>query len=406
MIGRRRTLGVLLASTWLVHGSGCGDRQPSAPAEREPASPRRVIEPPSGTVWALPPHAIRSDGVGPYLLGKPIAALLEQLPSGPRIARFEIPGLLHESLIRAEDGTVLIGGEPSSSTNTTTFIAVIGNQVASTESGVHVGSSREELLRALGPLVEQPDRAFDPRVAVPSGLRNSRILLDNGRVAAIVVIAEPKPAREPTADLAACPRPPTTTHAFGICLTGSGELVEVDHDEITIRTPEPERTDGPDDSHRKAEARTLGTLRVANVVFAAPLRNTAEGRDELVVVARTDEPEQRTWSLSVYRSEAGRMIRVVDPSPLYALTSAQTRWIGADLQYVDLYLELAHRPDGIEVGGLLTTRNDNKIRDVVLISPVQVARKRGKSPPSDLGDAGVSGSLPAPPDSGAGPAKL
>ncbi|MBS1121260.1 MAG: hypothetical protein H6Q90_3488 [Deltaproteobacteria bacterium] len=128
-----------------------------------------MIEPPTGTVRPLPPHAIRNDGVGPYLLRKQIAALLDQLPSGPRIARFEIPGLLHHSLIRAEDDTVLIGGEPtSSSSSTTTFIAVIGKEVARTDSGVHVGSTKAELVQALGPLVDDSDRARDPRLARPA----------------------------------------------------------------------------------------------------------------------------------------------------------------------------------------------------------------------------------------------
>ncbi|MBS1121261.1 MAG: hypothetical protein H6Q90_3489 [Deltaproteobacteria bacterium] len=153
----------------------------------------------------------------------------------------------------------------------------------------------------------------------------------------------------------------------------------------------------------------VANLRVPNLVFAAPLRSQ-EGRDELVIVTRTDEPQQRTWALIVYRLDAGKLVRVVDSTPLYQLSSAQTRWIGADLREVDLYLELASRSDGIEVGGLLTTHTGDKIRDVVLISPVQVARKHGKSvagEPGDVGiDAGVNDAGPIDAHSGRGSAKL
>jgi len=354
-----------------------------------------VIEPPTGTVRPLPPHAIRNDGVGPYLLRKQIAALLDQLPSGPRIARFEIPGLLHHSLIRAEDDTVLIGGEPtSSSSSTTTFIAVIGKEVARTDSGVHVGSTKAELVQALGPLVDDSDRARDPRLAVAAGLRNARMVFDHDRIVAIVVTGDPAAARDPSSE-PACPRTAPNEAGFRICLTGAGELVEVDRDELTIRAQDSERV--------------VANLRVPNLVFAAPLRSQ-EGRDELVIVTRTDEPQQRTWALIVYRLDAGKLVRVVDSTPLYQLSSAQTRWIGADLREVDLYLELASRSDGIEVGGLLTTHTGDKIRDVVLISPVQVARKHGKSvagEPGDVGiDAGVNDAGPIDAHSGRGSAKL
>jgi len=379
----------------LIGLAACGDRRADAP-QREPAVPqRRVIEPPTGTVRPLPPHAIRNDGVGPYLLRKQIAALLDQLPSGPRIARFEIPGLLHHSLIRAEDDTVLIGGEPtSSSSSTTTFIAVIGKEVARTDSGVHVGSTKAELVQALGPLVDDSDRARDPRLAVAAGLRNARMVFDHDRIVAIVVTGDPAAARDPSSE-PACPRTAPNEAGFRICLTGAGELVEVDRDELTIRAQDSERV--------------VANLRVPNLVFAAPLRSQ-EGRDELVIVTRTDEPQQRTWALIVYRLDAGKLVRVVDSTPLYQLSSAQTRWIGADLREVDLYLELASRSDGIEVGGLLTTHTGDKIRDVVLISPVQVARKHGKSvagEPGDVGiDAGVNDAGPIDAHSGRGSAKL
>ena len=372
----------VLVSIALCALAGCSDRSSSKqPANSEPQ--RRVIEPPSGTVRPMPPHAIRSEGIGPYKLGERLSSLLAQLASGPRIARLEIPGLLHLSVIRAEDDFVLIGGEPTPSvtSSTATFVAVFGGaEVARTEKGdIHVGSSRAQLEAALGPFVADLDRATDPRLVLPSALRNARIIIERDRVNAIAIIAET--ARPTIADDSAagpaCPRPESTEGAIGACLvpgTG-GELIEHEGDEIVIRSLDAPEPAGSGDKR----SRVIATLKVPNTVFVAPLRNASEGRDELVMITRTDEQQVKTWSLVAYRVEGRQMVRVVDPEPRYQVSATQLRWIGAELQDVELYLELASRPDGIEVGGLLTTRPNNKLRDVVVISPVVVARRHGKS---------------------------
>jgi hypothetical protein len=186
-----------------------------------------------------------------------------------------------------------------------------------------------------------------------------------------------------------------TGGAIGACLTAAGELIEVG-DDIVIRSADGERTLAP-------------PLRLSGLVFAAPLRSAAEARDELVVVTRSDEPASRTWWLAAYRLEGARLVRVVEATPLYQLSSANARWIGADLRDVELYLELISRTDAIEVGGLLTTpgapRATTKIRDVVVIATTSVPRKRGKSAqaePADASTAAVSGSVGSPSSSALG----
>lgn len=349
------------------------DRDDRATKETETPRQRRIIEPPVGVVRALPPHPIRANAVGPYKLGEKLSDLLEQLPSGPRMVLFEVPGLLHRSLIRAEDSAVLIGGEPQGTAN---FVAVVGSEVARTESNIHVGSTRAELITALGPLVEELDRAHDPRLAIPSGMKNARVVLDDDRISAIAIIAEPaSTALPPVKD--ECPRPVATSketvaqQTFGACLTGAGEIVERSDGEITIRLPSSEKA--------------MTKFPVPNAVFAAPLR-TFEGRDELVVVTRTNEAQLRSWSLVAFRFDNGKIARSVDPTPLYQVSSANARWIGAEVGEVELYLELANRGDTIEVGGLLTTRpGTGPTRDVVVISTVSVARRHGKAGAPDAG---------------------
>lgn len=345
------------------------DRGDRTSKEAEAPRPRRQIEPPVGVVRALPPHPIRATSVGPYKLGEKLSDLLEQLPSGPRMVLFEVPDVLHRSVIRAEGNDVLIGGEPQ---GTASFVAVVGSEVARTESNIHVGSTRAEMITALGPLVEELDRAHDPRLAFPSGLKNARIVLDDDRISAITILAEvaTSPAPPVKDD---CPRPAATDKALGACLTGAGELVQLEDGEITIRLPDSEKA--------------MAAFKVPNAVFAAPLR-TADGRDELVVVTRTAEAQLRSWSLVAFRFDNGKIAKSVDPTPLYAVSSANARWIGAEVSEVDLYLELVNRPDGIEVGGLLTTRpGTGQTRDVVVLSTRSVARRRGKATTADAGSA-------------------
>lgn len=372
---KRRGLALLV----MAIVAGCSDnertrREPPREMRRE----RRVIEPPSGTVRPLPPHAIRADGVGPYRLGEPLSSLLQQLASGPRMIMLEIPGLVHQNLIRAEDSTVLIGGEPG---GVATSVAVVGPEVARTESGIHVGSTRAEVEKALAPFVTLPERAVDPRLLIPRSLPNARFLLDDDRVIAIVVMADgPLPApglrsREPSAE-PGCVRPASTTDAFGACLTAAGELVEVDGNQITIRAAGTERV-------------LAGPLRLTSeIVFAGPLR-AADGRDELVIVLHAATDGVRQWSLVAYRFEGGKLTRSLEPSSLYQLSSANARWIGAEIDGVDLYLSLHSRPDAIEAGGLLSTRpQGDATRDIAVITPVMVPRRPAKPVQSEVRDAG------------------
>ncbi len=348
----------------------CSDHDRIDRVAAQSAAPRqrRVIEPPVGVVRALPPHAIRANSVGPYKLGEKLSDLLEQLPSGPRLALFEVPNLLHRSLIRAEDNAVLIGGEPQ---GTATFVAVVGPEVARTESGIHVGSTRAELVRALGAPAEDVDHARDPRLVIPSGLRGARVLFAGDRIVAIAIVGEPT-RTAPTRD--ECPRPPSTEKATGACLTGVGELVELNDNEISLRLPDVEKP--------------MSAFPVKNVVFAVPLR-APDGKDELVVITRsTDDPQLRSWSLIAFRFDNGKITRSIE-SPLYQVSSSNARWIGSELGDIDLYLELASRGDAIEVGGLLTTRHPGAeaMRDVVVISTVSVPRRQRKSASAEPGSA-------------------
>ena len=353
----------------LLAAVACGSHDPP-PTESKAERQKRVIEPPAGKVRPLPPHAIRADGIGPYKLGESLADVLDQLPSGPRMATLDIPNVVHRSILRGEDDAILIGGEPQ---GRATFVAVVGGEVARTESGLHVGSTRDELVRALGAPFEEPDRAHDWRVVVPSTMHDARVVVQDDRVIAIVVMA-PQPPRDRVLD--GCARPETSdSKKFGICLSPAGETVAVDGEMLTIRGAETDKL--------------LGTTHIPGLVWAAPLRN-AEGRDDLVAIARSDDAQLRTWALLAYRFDHGRLLPVIEATPVYQLTSSNARWIGVELKDLDLYLEVQSRPDAIEVGGLLTTRTGDRLRDIVVISPFTATRRRTKPGPTETQDAGTS----------------
>src|SRR5215813_4253438 len=229
MVSSRFALALAVALLGLAI-AGCGNRRrENREPPRDARRAARVIEPSTERVGPLPPYGIRADGVGPYKLGEKLSDLLEQLPSGPQIVLFEIPGVVHRSVIRAEDDTILVGGEQAS---TASFVAVVGPDVARAEGGIHVGSTRDELVAALGPPVDDPERAHDPRLIAPSALPNLRVVLGGDRVTAIVVTGVAVPSRQ----VNDCPRPAATERAVGACLTGAGELIETTGDEVVIRT--------------------------------------------------------------------------------------------------------------------------------------------------------------------------
>jgi hypothetical protein len=403
------TLGVLGGAL-----GACSDRD--RPAVRpDVRRPHRVIEPPSGTVRSLAPYAIRADGVGPYLLGAPLASLLD--PAAPRIALFDIPPVVQVSLVRAEDGGVLIGGDP---VGPATFVAVLRQEVGATDSGIRVGSTRGEALAALGPPDAPVDRARDPRLMALTGLRGARVLLAGEKIEALVLGAVEADAREaighrphpaevatPGRPRAAPTTPPPPPHEgcvrptpgeggdpravrFGACLSAGGELVDVVGDEVSIRSGEGERP--------------TAAVHVPGLDFAAALRPEPAdpaGRDELIVVSRVDEPLQRSWAVAAYRFEPPpprprdrgepprpMVLTKVADQVVYQLSPDKARWIGAELRDVELHLELVSGSDAIEVGGLLTTHAGGRLHDVAVISPISVSLHRGRSGSGEVVDAG------------------
>lgn len=384
-----RTLGPVAAlAAALASAPACSDHDKPT-IKPEPERPRRVIPPPSRGVRALPPHAIRADGVGPYKLGALAVDLLDLLPSGPRIRQFTIPNIVHRDMLRGEDDAILIGTEPQ---GRAMFVAVVRADIARTEAGIQVNSTRDELEHALGAPLVDPERARDPRIVIPSKLDNAHVVFHGDRITAIVLTPPGEHAKPPAAEGKEqkehpCTRPPDNRERrlVGVCLSAAGEYLRTGDDELTVLARDGEKALAP-------------PLRVAGLEFAAPLRNPVDGRDDIVAILHTETEQARTWSLVAYRLIDGKLMRTIGPKSLFHLNAAHARWVGADLSDLDLLLELISRTESIEVGGLLATRGGASIRDIVVISPVQAARSIVKAPPvepletgSDAGSSQAQG---------------
>src|SRR5688572_7375633 len=95
---------LLTAAAAAVTLASCGNEGVSAPPPLRDAPARKVVTKPREEVRAYPPHAIRSDGVGPYLLDATLSDLLHTMPGGPPIELLQIGRLADWRIVRAEEG--------------------------------------------------------------------------------------------------------------------------------------------------------------------------------------------------------------------------------------------------------------------------------------------------------------
>ena len=148
-----------LAGVLVLAAAACACEGGAAPRQRPDAGRTevRTVKPPRDHqgVHVYPPHAIRSDGVGPYLLDAPLNDILHIAPEGPRLQKLELGDLLSWQVEPAEQNRLLIGADERS--RRVAFIVVLAADVARTDGGMTVGMSGSALLAAFGPAREQRD---------------------------------------------------------------------------------------------------------------------------------------------------------------------------------------------------------------------------------------------------------
>jgi hypothetical protein len=376
---------LVTATLALAVAPACGDRRGGPPPPGDAPRARRVIERPRSALYPLPPHAIRSDGVGPYKLGEALATVLYAVPSAPGVEVLDVPRVVRHSVIRVEDNRVVVGGDPV----VTSFVGVLAPEVARTESGVEVGMPRDELGKALGAAVVDPVRAVDPRLIAAEALPGVRFVVEHDAVVAVLVTgprARTDVPRAPGAPVPAVPACKVDPDADAVrtalggeparldCLTETEAVAAIGDEVVVISTGD--------------KPRRLVAQRLPDLVFAGATHGA--GRHEVIAVTAKRDARQLVTTVIALRWEGGRLARTLDETA-YQLTAQSAGWLGARLEDLDLLLEVEARADMIVVSGVLLGRAGPAIRLAVPLTPSSLARRKRSvtDTPPPPGDASV-----------------
>ncbi len=346
---------------------------------------RRVVPPPAAQMRAVPPHAVHSNGIGPYTLGTPLQEIVRLL--GPRVAILELDGVVNYRLVREEEGALLIGVDRPVGV---TFVSVLDPEIARTESGAKVGNAAE-VTAALGKQIYHVAGTRDPRLLVFKALPNTRFVLDRGRktVAAIVVgigarnAAVPKRDKPKNGDKAgekgtrcrvALPKwlPPLAAiqaarfggapsrHrvVYGCLLGQATQAVVYQNDRLAIIGGE------------AGKLRRIGIHDISGIRFVGVLDIDGDSIQEIAVVSQDRVGEYQRVSLTLLRAEPTRLVPILNRI-VYTISLTRAGWIGARLEQIELLLELQAINDSIWIHGLYYQHSENR--------PVNVAPLTGKA---------------------------
>jgi len=377
---------VAVAAAVALVVASCSDPSAKAPppAPFDAGRPKRVFEPPPGEVRPVPPFAIRSDGVGPYLIGASLSEVLDTVPRGPRIELMTIEGVAEFDLVRAEDDGLLIGRDRSLAGDRTrvAFVAALAPEVAKTATGIGVGAKEEELAEALSGPVTPPNRTTDPRVREFASLPGVRFILVAGRVSAVIVAPRPhdrEPERPASTEcrggevfggdldaLASAARLESADDAafsFG-CFSGDApEALVVGDDRVTV-------VGGDPDKLRRIAGGEAKELR-----YAAPIDVDGDGRDEVVLVFFQKREKSRVARVELARVDGGKLV-TLQGYDAYEVSSSGAAWTGAHVEEVDLLVEVSSDGKALSMGGLYMHRVKGGVREVVpLISRTERLKK-------------------------------
>jgi hypothetical protein len=372
----------------------CGD----APALPTPdAAPRPATRPPPRDVRYYPPHAIRSDGIGPYKVGAPLIDVLDTLPEGPRLSVLQLGEYANWQLVRAEGGELHIGIRAD--TRTVGFIAVLSQPIAHTADGLGVGSTGSDLVKALGTPEVDSHRVSDRWSFAFAKLPGVRFLSDAGHdepaeTARIVAVLVGETAERPRA------APPCRT---------AGELTEARDEVLTFVGSETAKLRFGCVSGKEPEViawsanqlqligggpgklRRVGATPSPEPVLLGALDVDEDGRDEIVAGFRVLGAEELAIELRVWRWGAAGLEPVLDARP-FVITRAMALAVGSPLPQVDLVIDVAARGGEVWVSGFYLARTlsgrAGAVRDLVPLREDRFALVRRPAPP---------GSVPAPP---------
>ncbi|MFH0903550.1 MAG: hypothetical protein V2A73_23215 [Pseudomonadota bacterium] len=355
-------------------------------------APRRWGKPPANEARAYPPHAIRSDGVGPYRINMQLSEVLHLLPEGPHVELLQLGRLADWRVVWVESGHLLIGADQR---NRVSFIAVLAADVARTGDGMGVGTTGAELLKTLGKERELSGATWDRRVyeldAIPNVLfvtAESPTTPDEAaEVGAVVVLRDDVLAYGKTSGMLRGGEKVSSGEtneglvARKSCRSG-GTLANARQEIASVlrgRPTAPQRTESLPDgggqlvrfgcfSGSTPEAVVLGKGELALIAddrgrlrrlhrvavegdSLAVVDVDEDGRDEIVVSKRRARAEELAFSVRAFRYELGRLVEIVNARP-FVVSAAAAAAAGVTPTEVDVAVGIRPVGGAIVVGGL------------------------------------------------------
>ena len=369
----------------LLAAAGCSDRNRPELSD-DGGIRRRVLPPPPSRVRAVPPHNIHAEGIGPYQLKASLGDILNLLPHGPRVELFRLGSVADYSLVRSENGALLVGVERGVGV---TFVAAIEPVVARTEGGSEVGTDLDKLIAELGPST-RADLIRDPRLVRTARLPAALFLIENGEVAAIVVSGRGRKLA-PAKGVAKCEPLPDALEGELLAAARLGTAASVKH---SCEGGEPRAavvawgdrwvwlSIAGDKVRRVADGAIDG------LSLAAPA-NLA-GTPVLVVVTEDRQSGDLAIVLEVFRMDKQPVS--MERSTLYRLSSSNMRLAGGNLSRAMIAVEIELSDQALIARGLYAHRKRSGELDVVVpLAPQEVElSSRPRRPPKPAIDAGVS----------------
>jgi hypothetical protein len=393
----------------LVAACGEGHVSPIATAADAGARPHHQAP----EVHAYPPHAIRADGVGPYRIGTLFSDVLYALPQDPRVELLQIGRLADWRVARAENGQILIGAEDD-----VAFVSVLAPDVARTSSGVGVGSTGAELIKALGPEAEERGAADRKIYEFPS-LPNVRFVTDappdappeEARVVAAIVVRPDlaAPGEAPTSSRAAKPAPPSKRpeDPCRVLVSSAADVIEAAHPRVQAVKPlvrygcftgtqaEAIVYAGGELSLVGQEAGKLKKTASVSVPggldLLAALDADGDDRDDVVWGAHRRSDRELTVEIHVLRWEAGHFTEVASGKP-FTISDDAAAGAGTTTANVDLALELRREPGALAISGLYMNRPGGTLRELAPAAPAMIRVESHR--PVALPDGGMPESAP------------
>jgi hypothetical protein len=358
---------------------------------------------PAAEVRAYPPHAIRADGVGPYVLGQDLKRVLRALPEGPNLELFQLGRHANWRVARAEGGAIAIGADAE---NVVRFVSVLGPEVARTSAGVGVGARAEELAPALGPPDEGLAVVRDRPVWTFPSLPTVAFLgdgLDEPRVLAVVVAER----RETPPRRAGCAAGPSGTRDEIVAAARAGKAEDararVAAGCVSGQAAEAVVLAGGELVLVGGEAGKLKRLGAAPVTadgFVGLLDIDGEPREEIVTGAQGVVDGEHQVTIQVHRWENGKLATVLTERP-FVIGAAAAAGAGVVPAEIELVVEARGGRGELEVGGVYLARRDGALRGAAPVTPVTLkveprraaaeprpAKPTDAGPPDAAGDAG------------------